>query len=102
MKVVHKSLWRSANAKRARKFSNMRAAKERKRLERVAREEPMPDLSHVVIPKCKPSGFRVTIKCLDDGECVSFVSHRTPWGLSISPTKAGKKLACVMKEYQAA
>jgi hypothetical protein len=41
MNVVRKSLHRSANSRRAKKFANMRAAKERKRLERVAREEPL-------------------------------------------------------------
>lgn len=99
--VRRKSLHRSANAKRAKKFRAMRAAKERKRIERAQRDEPMPDVSHVIFPPGKPSGFRVSITCLDDGERVSFTAHRTPWGsLSVSPTLAGRKVACVLKHYR--
>lgn len=102
MKVRRKSRWRSANVQRQfRKRANQRAAKERKRLARVARDEPMPDTAHVVIPRARPSGFSVVITCLDDGERVSFTAHRTPWGgLSISPTLAGQKVFTVLSEYQ--
>lgn len=100
MKVMRKSLHRSANAKRARKFANMRAAKERKRLARVAREEPLPDLSHCPpMPQGKPSGFRVSITCIDDGERVSFVAARGPFGLTVSPSLAGRKVAAVLANY---
>lgn len=106
MKVVRKSLWRSKNSKRAkelRKLANWRAAKERKRLERAMREELMPDTSHCALPPSKPSGFRITITCLDDGEIVKLTTHRTPWGdLSISPTAVAKKVACLLSNYQAA
>lgn len=103
MKVRRKSRWRSENiARHFRKRANQRAAKERKRLERAAREEVMPEMSHVVLPRLKPSGFRVTIECLDDGERASFTSTRLPWGLSVSPTLAGRKVATVLKEYQPA
>ena len=85
---------------RAHKFANMRAAKERIRLERAMRDEPMPDNSHVCIPRIKPSGFRVTIECLDDGQRASFTSSRLPWGLSVSPTAAGKRVAVLLREYQ--
>ena len=54
----HARKFYAANRK---KLANFRAAKERKRMERVAREEPMPDTSHVVIPRLRPSGFRVTV-----------------------------------------
>lgn len=89
----------SANRK---KLANFRAAKERKRLARVAREEAMPDTSHVTMPPRKPSGFRVTIVCLDDGERVSFTASRLSWGLSVSPTLAGRKVAAILQHYQAA
>lgn len=103
MKVRSKSLWRSKNvAQRFRYRANQRAAKERKRIERAMREEPMPDMSHVAIHPHKPSGFRVTVECLDDGERVSFTASRLPWGLSVSPTLAGRKVAAVLQHYQAA
>lgn len=51
------------------------------------------------MPKIKPSGFEVTVRCLDDGARSSFRSLRTPFGLSISPTLAGRKVACVIKNY---
>lgn len=99
--VRRKSRHRSANSKRAKKFRAMRAAKERKRIERAQRAEPMPDMSHVVIPARKLSGFRVTITCLDDGECVRFTAQRSPWGgFSISPTLAGRKVASVLANYK--
>lgn len=101
MKVRRKSLWRSENTKRHfRKRANQRAAKERKRLERLARDEPMPDMSHVIMPRLKPSGFRVTVECLDDGQRVSLTASRLPWGLSVSPTMAGRKVAAVLRYYQ--
>ena len=68
MKVRRKSLWRSKNAARHfRKRANQRAAKERKRLEQAARDESMPDTSHVIMPRLKPSGFRITVECT--GRC---------------------------------
>ena len=101
MKVRRKSLWRSKNvARRFKQRAQMRAAKERKRLARVAREEPMPDTSHVCVHRGKPSGFRVVITCLDDGERVQFTAARSPWGaLLISPTLAGRKVAAVLQHY---
>lgn len=93
----HPRKFYAANRK---KLANFRAAKERKRLERAARPEPLPDTSQVVPPKLKPSGFRVTIECLDDHERVSFTAHLTPWGrLSLSPTRAGRKVAAVLTHY---
>ena len=101
MKVRRKSLWRSENVKRRlRMRANQRAAKERIRLERLARDEPVPDTSHIIGHRIKPSGFRVTVECLDDGERVSFTSTRLPWGLSISPTLAGRKVTTVLKFYE--
>jgi len=88
--------------KRAEKFARMRAAKETKRVAGLTAEPVMPDFSHCTVPIGKPSGFRVTIECLDDGERSSFTSFRSPWGdqeLSISPTLAGKKVAQVLTHY---
>lgn len=102
MKVRRKSRWRSINIKRRLRFrANQRAAKERKRIARAQREEPLPDTSHVRLPRVKTSGFKVVITCLADGERVQFTAHRTPWGgLSISPTLAGQKVFTVLSEYQ--
>lgn len=103
MTIRRKSRWRSENLRRhLRKRSNQRAAKERKRQARVARPESMPDTSHAVLPVLKPSGFRVTITCLDDGERVSFTAQRGPWGLTVSPTMAGRKVAAVLANYRPA
>ncbi len=88
-----------ARLKRDRMFAAKRAAKERKRMDRVNRDEPEPDLSHTPQPGRVASGFRVTIKCLDDGERVSFTAARTPFGLTISPTAAGRKVAAVLANY---
>lgn len=86
--------------KRFRFRAAQRAAKEQKRRERAAREEPLPDVSHVRVPRLKPSGFRVVVICLDDGERVQFTAARTPWGeLSVSPSRAGQKVACVLANY---
>lgn len=102
MKVRRKSLWRSKNvARHFRKRANQHAAKERKRLERLAMYDPMPDTSHVVMPRPKPSGFRITVECLDDGQRASLTVTRLPWGLSVSPTMAGRKIATILKYYTA-
>lgn len=85
--------------KRARMFANMRAAKDRKRIERLSSYPEIPDMSHVEIPRPAASGFRITVECLDDGERASFTAVRLPWGLAISPTAAGRKVARVLKEY---
>lgn len=103
MTIRRKSRWRSENLRRhLRNRANQRAAKERIRRARLARPAPMPDTSHVVVPRCRPSGFRVTITCLDDGERVSFTAHRGPWGLTVSPTLAGRKVATILREYRPA
>ena len=97
----------AANRKRNRdrackKFAQMRAAKERLRIERANAEPQMPDTSHCEpMPKLKPRGFEVIVRCLDDGARSSFRALRTPFGLSVSPTLAGRRVACVMREYVA-
>lgn len=101
MTIRRKSRWRSENLKRHwRKRANQRAAKERLRQARAARPEIMPDVSHVRLHRLKPSGFRVSVACLDDGARVSFTAARGPWGLSVSPTAAGRKVAAVLANYQ--
>lgn len=91
------------NRARLRFRANQRAAKERKRIERTFREDTLPDMSHCPpMHGGKPTGFRVTIQCLDDGERVSFITARGPYGLTISPTLAGRKVACVLANYTSA
>ena len=69
-------------------------------MELAARDEPMPDLSRCpAMGRAQRSGFRVTVECLDDGERVSFKSSRLPWGLSVSPTAAGNRVAAVLSHY---
>ena len=100
MKVRRKSLHRSKNGKLWKKRANQRAAKERKRIARVNAEPTMPDMPFTVVEvRPKPSGFRVTIECLDDGERVQFTSARGPHGLTVSPTLAGRKVAAVLAYY---
>lgn len=101
MKVRRKSLWRRENVRRRFKLrANQRAAKERKRMERATRDEPLPDCSHVVIPKAARPLFVVTIKC-SDGEKVALPIHVTSRGsLSVSPTLAGRKIAAILTYYR--
>ena len=80
----------------------MRAAKERLRIERANDEPVMPDTSGCYVTKAKPSGFRVSVTCLDDGERVSFVTHRGPFGLTMSATDCARKVASVLKNYSPA
>jgi len=78
----------------------MRAAKERKRIERLALPDVLPDTSHCKMPAAKPSGFELTIRCLDDGVKVKLRTVRDPWGgLTVSPTLAGRKVAAVLANY---
>jgi len=114
MKVRRKSLHRSTNAKRAKKFANMRAAKERKRLERLA--EPTPALC----PMCEAHGagpcsvcdraasyqpapikplFVITIRCTRDGVSAKLLIHHTSRGLRPSATMAGRKIATLLANY---
>ena len=99
----HYAANRKRNRERAcKKFAQMRAAKERKRIERANTEPVMPDLSHCQPPpKLGSSGFEVIVRCLDDGARSYFRALRTPFGLTISPTLAGRKVACVLREYTA-
>lgn len=80
--------------------ANQRVAKERIRLKRAAREEPMPDTSHVRIPRPTAALFVVSVRCRD-GHSVSLRIHEAPWGgLTISPTAVAKKVASVVRHYR--
>ena len=57
--------------------------------------------SNPVYFKQLKGGFRVTVECLEDGERASFTSTRLPWGLSVSPTLAGRKVSAVLRHYSA-
>lgn len=107
LETAHPRKHYAANRKRnreraAKKFAQMRDAKERLRIERASAEPKMPDTSHCEpMPKIRPSGFEVVVRCLDDGARASFRALRMPRGLSVSPTLAGKRVACVLKNYTA-
>lgn len=81
-------------------FAKMRAAKERKRLERAARDEPMPEVP--VIPYARPRPlFVVTIKCRD-GETARCQLFDAPFGLVPSASVVAQKVACVLRNYRPA
>jgi hypothetical protein len=101
MKVRRKSLWRSQTNTSVRKFANMRAAKERKRLARLSAEVARPDLSHVPRPRRPIPLFVVTIRCRD-GESVALRVHDFPERLLPSPTAVAKKVAAVLTHYRPA
>lgn len=101
MTVRRKSLWRSQNSKRARKFANMRAANERKRLARLAAEPTQPDTSHTYVPKRTPPLFTVTIRCRD-GERVRLAIREGAHGLKPCANTAAKKIAAVLMHYRPA
>jgi len=98
MSVRRKSRWRSQNLRHHKKRANQRAAKERKRLAALA--APMdPDVPQAAVPRGRPTGFRVTVECLEDGQRASFTAARGPFGLTISPTLAGRRVTCVLQYY---
>ena len=92
-------MWAGYNRRRAKD----RAADAARRRERAAQRQaeyvaafqpgPAPKLSR------KRHGFRVTVECLDDGSKSSFLTLQTPFGLTISPSNAGRKVACVLRNY---
>lgn len=99
MTVRRKSLWRSQNSKRARKFANMRAAKKRKRLARNEAEPTLSDTSHTYVPRRVSPLFTITIRCRD-GAVERLRIYEGPFGLSVSPTLAGRKIAAVLGNYR--
>ena len=92
-------MWAGYNRRRAKN----RAADAARRRERAAQRQaeyvaafqpgPAPKLVH------KRHGFRVTVECLDDHARVTFTALRTPFGLTIAPSLAGKKVATVLANY---
>lgn len=101
MKVRRKSLWRSQNTKRARKFANMRAAKEHKRLARVAAEViPLRAPACPRPPTPKPL-FVITVRCRD-GESVRLKIREGMHGLMPSASLAGRKIAAIVANYRPA
>lgn len=80
-----KSRWRSINQKRARKFTLMRAAKERLRIERANAEPVLPDTSHVRLTRRIPAEATITER-FADGHSFSTAIHRAPWG-GINPSR---------------
>lgn len=87
-----------------RKFANMRAAKERKRMERLENEISLADGTVGTTAKTRRAKplFVITVRCRDGG-VVKLPIHETPWGtLSVSATDAGKRIACLIGNYRPA
>jgi hypothetical protein len=101
MKVRRKSLHRSTNAKRAKKFAAMRAAKERKRLAALTAPVEMPDTSHAYQPPHPKPLFVITIRCRD-GAFERVRIYDGIFGLSPSATAAARKVAAVLANYRPA
>ena len=101
MKVRRKSLWRSKNDKHARKFANMRAAKERLRLARLAAPVEMPDTSATYQPPRLKPLFVITIRCRD-GACERLKIYDGAHGLHPSATATAKKIAVTLLHYRPA
>lgn len=99
MKVRRKSLHRSTNAKRAKKFANMRAAKECKRMARLTAPVEMPDTSRAYQPPRLKPLFVVTIRCCD-GAFERVRIYDGLFGLSPSATAVAKKVAAVLANYR--
>jgi hypothetical protein len=102
---THYAKNKSGRNKRAEKFARMRAAKERKRIERanapidadaLMAESVLCSASGI---KTKRGGFRITIECLDDGEKASFTTALGPFGLTLSPTLCGRRVSCLLTHY---
>jgi len=100
--VRRKSRWRTQNTRRALKFARMRAAKERIRRDRAAREEPAPDFSHVTMPAMKRPMFSVRIRCRDGAEA-TINACESPFragGTFPSATLVGRKVEAVLQHYR--
>ncbi len=105
MPTVYATNRKRIKERRAKKFANMRAAKERLRMERAFAEPLMPDLSHcedicAAMPRIKPL-FIITITC-SDGESVKLRLHDGPHGLMPSATSALRRIGAVLKHYRPA
>ena len=91
--------WAGYNRRRAKD----RAADVARRRERAKAKREAYAAAFVPLPAPeigrKRHGFRVTIECLDDGARSSFFALRTPFGLTIAPSLAGRKVAMVLRHY---
>lgn len=88
-------------ARNRKRLAQMRAAKERKRMERATRGEVMPDVSGCFVPTGARSGFVVSVRRLADGKRTSFRIFEGLWGLDPSITSSAKRLASILKESTA-
>ena len=92
-------MWAGYNRRRAKD----RAADAARRRARAAAKLATAVAAYQVPPGPKLSirrhGFRITVECLDDGARSSFLTLRTPFGLTVSPSTASKRVACVLREY---
>ena len=92
-------MWAGYNRRRAKDRAADAARRHARAAEKLAAyveafvPGPAPKLSR------KRHGFRVTVECLDDGSRSSFLALRTPFGLTVAPSLAGRKVACVLREY---
>lgn len=92
-------MWAGYNRRRAKD----RAADAARRRARAAEKLATAVAAYQVPPGPKLSrkrhGFRVTVECLDDGARSSFITLSTPFGLTIPPWLAARRVACVLREY---
>lgn len=92
-------LWAGYNRRRAKDRATDAARRRARAAEKLAayvdsyHVQPAPKLSR------RRHGFRVTVECLDDGTRSSFLAFRTPFGLTVAPSLAGRKVACVLRNY---
>ena len=88
--------WSRYNAWRSRN----RALDRERRLERIAAKQAAALETHTVpkvpIPRPAEAWCRVRL-VFSDGSSAGFAIRETPWGLSISATLAGRKVAEVLK-----
>lgn len=93
-------MWAGYNRRRAKDRAADAARRRARAVEKLAayadsyQVPPPPKLSR------KRHGFRVTVECLDDGTRSSFLAIRTPFGLTISPSTAGRRVAVTLREYK--
>jgi hypothetical protein len=91
--------WAGYNRRRAKD----RAADAARRRARAAEKLAVAVAAYQVPPGPKLSrkrhGFRITVECLDDGARASFLTLRTPFGLTVAPQLAGRKVAMVLRHY---
>lgn len=96
-----KSRWRRYNQRRAADRAldaerRLARAAEKREAYLAAFEEPIGSMVKVSTPL-----FMVTIRCRD-GARGSLAVRELPWGLSISPTLVGRKIAAILRHYRPA